>query len=195
MRFINEGIDHHLTNWDKGPAQAAGYYAGDKSYDDPSISPIYGDFNGFPPTYLISGTRDLMLSDTVRTHRKLRQAGVEADLHVYEGIAHADYILLINTPESQEHYRELNAFLSLHPWGLGNTLRGHSGTLAQARVFAPGFPSCGDLRPSSDHVHVQRDDHVPISAYAAWRWVSETGCGGCSRRQRRSTAPRRRPTP
>ena len=30
------------------------------SYDDPYISPIFGDFTGFPPTYLISGTRDLM---------------------------------------------------------------------------------------------------------------------------------------
>ena len=31
---------------------------------------------GFPPAILTSGTRDLLLSDTVRAHRKLRRAGV-----------------------------------------------------------------------------------------------------------------------
>ena len=43
---------------------------------DPLISPVYGDFKGFPPTYLVSGTRDMFLSNTVRTHRKLRTVGV-----------------------------------------------------------------------------------------------------------------------
>jgi hypothetical protein len=32
------------------------------------------------------------------SERRLRQAGIAADLHVYEGIAHADYILLLGTP-------------------------------------------------------------------------------------------------
>lgn len=46
---------------------------------------MYGDLSGFPPTLLLSGTRDLFLSNTARVHRKLRQAGVPADLHVFEG--------------------------------------------------------------------------------------------------------------
>jgi acetyl esterase/lipase len=41
-----------------------------------------GDMRGFPPAILITGTRDLLLSSTVRVHRKLRQAGVEAVLQV-----------------------------------------------------------------------------------------------------------------
>jgi hypothetical protein len=44
-----------------------------------------------PPAILISGTRDLLLSDTVRMHRALRKGGV-ADLHVYDGQAHGGYI-------------------------------------------------------------------------------------------------------
>jgi monoterpene epsilon-lactone hydrolase len=113
MRFINDGIDHILVNWNKVEYPIA-LYVGDKNYDDPYISPIFGDFAGFPPTYLISGTRDLMLSDTVRTHRKLRQAGVIADLHVYEGVAHADYASMDGSPEQREHHAELNAFLLRH---------------------------------------------------------------------------------
>jgi len=52
---------------------------------DPQLSPIHGDFHGLPPAILISGTRDLYLSNTVRIHRKLRRAGIEAALQVYEG--------------------------------------------------------------------------------------------------------------
>jgi acetyl esterase/lipase len=112
-RFLNDGIDHVLHGWEAASA-ALSLYVGGKSLDDPYLSPIRGDVGGFPPTYLVSGTRDLLLSDTVRMHRKLRQAGVPADLHVYEGFAHADYIELPDTPESVEHYAELDAFLSRH---------------------------------------------------------------------------------
>jgi acetyl esterase/lipase len=41
--------------------------------------------SGFPPTILTSGTRDLLLSNTVRVHRKLRNLGIDSFLQVYEG--------------------------------------------------------------------------------------------------------------
>ena len=45
-------------------------YAGGHDLRDPYLSPVYGDFTrGFPPTILSSGTRDKLLSDTVRFHR------------------------------------------------------------------------------------------------------------------------------
>lgn len=114
MRFINEGVDRYLVTWDAEPAAAVAMYVGNKSYEDPYLSPFYGDFEGFPPAYLITGTRDLMLSDTALIHRKLRRAGVEADLHVYEGRSHGDYVLQFNAPEATEHLNELNAFLLRH---------------------------------------------------------------------------------
>jgi acetyl esterase/lipase len=89
-------------------------YAGKFNLKHPYVSPIYGDFSGFPPCYFISGTRDLLLSDTVRAHRKLRRVGVEADLHIYEGQSHGDYLAVLNSPESHEHFAELNAFLLKH---------------------------------------------------------------------------------
>jgi acetyl esterase/lipase len=110
-RFLNEGVDRLLVAWKHVPHDAAAMYAGEYDLKHPYVSPIYGDFSDFPPSYLISGTRDLMLSDTVRVHRKLRRAGADADLHVYEGQSHGDYIAVSNSPESYEHYAELNAFL------------------------------------------------------------------------------------
>jgi monoterpene epsilon-lactone hydrolase len=81
---------------------------------DPLISPVYGDMNGFPPTILTSGTRDLLLSNTVRVHRKLRQAGVEAVLQVYEGMSHAHYVRDDTAPESKEAFEEIAAFFDKH---------------------------------------------------------------------------------
>ena len=140
-RFINEGIDHVVPSWDGEAAQEMRFYAAGASYDDPHLSPIYGDFRGFPPSYLISGTRDLLLSDTVRVHRKLREAGVEADLHVYEGVAHADYLLQAGTPEQAEHFRELDAFLTRH-------LATGNGKTRSARA-ATGPSPAGDLAPAA----------------------------------------------
>lgn len=91
-------------------------YAGSAELSNPLMSPVNGDLVGFPPTILISGTRDLVLSDTVRMHRALRSAGVTADLHVYDGQVHGDYIqgLLQYLPESEDALRELYEFFDKH---------------------------------------------------------------------------------
>ena len=54
------------------------------------------------------------MSDAVRAHRALRRAGVEAELHIYEGQSHGDYLYVMNAPESEEHYAELNRFVIKH---------------------------------------------------------------------------------
>lgn len=82
--------------------------------NDARVSPIYGSFEGFPPTLLVTGTRDLLLSDTARTHVKLREAGATADLLVFEGMSHADYLIEFASPESQHFVGELDRFFAAH---------------------------------------------------------------------------------
>lgn len=91
-------------------------YAGGKDLSNPLLSPVYGDLKGFPPAILISGTRDLLLSDTVRMHRALRSAGVVAELHIYDGQAHGDYMqnLIRHVPEGEDAQRELFDFFDKH---------------------------------------------------------------------------------
>lgn len=113
-QFTLEGIDRILVQYDGLLSAAANLYAAGEDLRNPLLSPVYGDFAGFPPTILFTGTRDLFLSDTARTHRKLRAAGVEADLHVFEGVSHADYMVVPDSPESAEVYRELGAFVDRH---------------------------------------------------------------------------------
>jgi epsilon-lactone hydrolase len=106
----NEWVDNVLVTWDGWLGRAAKLYANGTSLKNPYISPIYGDFKGFPPTILTTGTRDLFLSNTVRTHRKLRRAGVVADLNVYEGQSHAQYQSNVNAPETNEAFTDIAKF-------------------------------------------------------------------------------------
>lgn len=112
--FTNEGIDRVLVTYDGLLKGAAELYAGGEDLKHPLISPLYGDFSNFPPTILVSGTRDLLLSDTVRSHRKLRDAGVIADLHVFEGLSHAGYLFDPTAPESQSTFSEISEFFKTH---------------------------------------------------------------------------------
>jgi acetyl esterase/lipase len=109
----NELIDNVLVKYQGGLEASARLYAGSHDLKEPLLSPVYGDLSGFPPTVLLSGTRDLFLSDTVRVHQKLLQAGVEAQLLVLEGQSHAQY-LQEDVPESQAAMREVAEFFERH---------------------------------------------------------------------------------
>ena len=109
----NEFVDNAIVS-NTGWVGAAGrLYANGRDLRDPLISPLYGDFTGFPPAILTSGTRDLLLSDTIRTHRKLRQAGVVAILQVFEAQSHAQFLTPF-VPETEEAFGEIAGFFAAH---------------------------------------------------------------------------------
>ena len=57
--------------------------------NQPPATALDGDIpKDYPPAFLLSGTRDMCLSQTVLLHRKLLRASVEADLNVFEGMWH-----------------------------------------------------------------------------------------------------------
>ena len=110
----NEWLDNVLVSYNGFLSSAAQLYANGHDLKDPQLSPIYGDFTGFPPAILTSGTRDLFLSLTVLTHRKLRRAGVEAELQVFEGMSHAQYLFDPSAPETKEAFSEIARFFDKH---------------------------------------------------------------------------------
>jgi monoterpene epsilon-lactone hydrolase len=80
---------------------------------DPLVSPIYGDLSVFPPTLLVTGTRDLLLSATTLFHRALRRAGVDADLFAFEAMPHG-FWYAFDLPETQEVLGIMAAFFDRH---------------------------------------------------------------------------------
>jgi epsilon-lactone hydrolase len=102
----NDTVDviaqHRLTD-------SIAVYAQGHDLRDPYLSPVFGDFSqGFPPTILTTGTRDLFLSNTVLMHRALRRAGIEAELHVWEAMPHGGFF---GAPEDQEVFAEHARFI------------------------------------------------------------------------------------
>lgn len=112
--YTLEGIDRGIVTYDGVLASSAAVYAGAEPLTNPMISPLYGDFSQFPPVQLVTGTRDLLLSDAARTHRAMKRAGVSVELNVYEGVSHVGYLLSFTAPEAVEVFRELGAFLEIH---------------------------------------------------------------------------------
>jgi len=85
-------------------------YADGHDLRDPYVSPLFGDFSrGFPPTFIQSGTRDLLLSNSVRMHRALRRAGIPAELHLGEAMPHGGFG---GAPEDRELREEFLRFLA-----------------------------------------------------------------------------------
>ncbi|MGI4976133.1 MAG: alpha/beta fold hydrolase [Janthinobacterium lividum] len=89
---------------------ATRFYAQGHDLADPMLSPLHGDLHGFPPAILTSGTRDLLLSNTVRTNQKLREAGVETRLQVMEGESHAQFYRDDRIPEDRFAIGEIAAW-------------------------------------------------------------------------------------
>jgi acetyl esterase/lipase len=112
--FTNCFVDNVLGTQDGFIRETAILYANGRDLKDPLLSPIYGDVTGFPPAILTTGTRDLYLSNTVRMHRKLRAAGVEAVLQAWEGQSHAQYLADVDAPETREYHEEVARFFDRH---------------------------------------------------------------------------------
>lgn len=55
---------------------------------DPMISPLFGDFTGFPPTYIQVGDNEILLSDSTMLHKKMVQENVSVKLDVFKGMWH-----------------------------------------------------------------------------------------------------------
>jgi len=110
----NAMLDNVLVAYGASCDKRAALYTNGRDLKDPLLSPVYGDMRGFPPAILTTGTRDLLLSNTVRVHRKLRQAGVEAALQVFEGQSHAQYYRDVSAPETKEAFEEIARFFDKH---------------------------------------------------------------------------------
>jgi acetyl esterase/lipase len=110
----NANVDGIFSDYEGAPAAMARLYAGAASLADPLVSPVHGDFAGFPPSILTTGTRDILLSDTVRVYRAMRAAGVEARLEVHEAMSHAEYAFAATSPESAVVFGDIAAFFERH---------------------------------------------------------------------------------
>ncbi|WP_186728745.1 alpha/beta hydrolase fold domain-containing protein [Sphingomonas panacisoli] len=84
------------------------YFAGARA-DDPMVFPGLSPaiVKRFPPTLLISGTRDFALSSVLHSNELLRAAGVKTELRVWDGMPHAFFV----DPEAAESKQAYQAIV------------------------------------------------------------------------------------
>ena len=63
-------------------------YAGGQNLKEASISPLFGDFADFPPTYIQVGDQEILLDDSVRLHKKMVKANVPVQMEIFPGMWH-----------------------------------------------------------------------------------------------------------
>ncbi len=63
-------------------------YAQGQDLKNPLISPLFGDFEGFPATYIQVGENEILLSDALRLHQALKDAKVSVKIDTYPGMWH-----------------------------------------------------------------------------------------------------------
>ena len=99
-----------LPTGDPSLSAAIKGYVGTTDPNDPILSPLHGDISHFPPTLLVSSTRDSLLSDTAIFARALSDKGVDARLVVFDGLPHAFWAYM-DIPESTQAETLMAKFL------------------------------------------------------------------------------------
>jgi len=90
-------------------------YANVTDQKNPYVSPVYGNFTkGFSPTLIQVGTKEILLSDSVRFYQALNQANIPVKLDVYEGMPHVFQTTMYKTPESSLAILKTSEFLKEH---------------------------------------------------------------------------------
>ena len=108
-----EGVSH-LERVDMDPILTEEYiekavedYAGNEDTKNPFISPLFGDFEGFPPTLIQVGDHEILLSDSEDLAACMNACGVDVKFELYEGMWHVFQMSPLKAAvEAMEHVGE-----------------------------------------------------------------------------------------
>lgn len=121
---LTESSDSHYANMDSDPLisseelrEAAVLYAGGEDFRNPYISPLFGDFTGFPPTLIQAGSDEVLLDDSTRLSERLAEKKVEVHIAIYEGMWHV--FQMFDVPEAYAAVGDVAEFI-IKKIGAGN---------------------------------------------------------------------------
>lgn len=116
---LTAGGESYVTNFEKDPLFGRTRdsmlfhldYVGEHDPKDPLISPLFGDFTGFPPMLIQVGSYEMLLSDSLLAAEKARSCGVRVRCTVYEGMFHVFQMARGAIPESRQAWMEIRELL------------------------------------------------------------------------------------
>nr|WP_302577474.1 alpha/beta hydrolase [Anaerobutyricum hallii] len=113
--------DSYETNFEKDPLFGnttdsmiySNAYYGENDPKTPYISPLYGNYEGFPPMLFQVGGAEMLLSDSARAAKKAKAAGCEVQLTIYDEMFHVFQLGMKKMKESREAWKEIEEFLTI----------------------------------------------------------------------------------
>ena len=92
----------------------ADWYLDGHTPEDPLASPLFAQLHGLPPLYIAAGTADALYADATRLADRAREAGVEVELEIGEGMMHVWPYYAPIIPEGMASVERMGAFLQRH---------------------------------------------------------------------------------
>lgn len=87
------------------------YLKNKKEIKDPLVSPLYADFQGFPPLFIQASANEILLSDSLRVAEKAKRAGVKVAVDIWPNMFHAWPYFSPFLPEGRQALEKANSFL------------------------------------------------------------------------------------
>jgi monoterpene epsilon-lactone hydrolase len=103
MTLLGASDDGGATSLTGMPREYLRLAGNDNPMAWPGISPEV--LAKFPPTLLLTGTRDPWMSNALVTHSRLIRAGVNSELYLQEGLGHAFLNLMPGVPEAEDAWQ------------------------------------------------------------------------------------------
>lgn len=63
-------------------------YAGQANVNSPFVSPLFGNFRGFPPVFIQVGSHEILLADSEELYTRMEAYQVDVKYELYEGMWH-----------------------------------------------------------------------------------------------------------
>lgn len=94
----------HIAAW-------APWYAGKTAMNHPYLSPVFGDFVGFPPVFVLTGEEEVLHDEAEELVRKLREAGARVEFEVGPKMQHVWMFSLPFLDESKKSMKSIAKFV------------------------------------------------------------------------------------
>ncbi|GLR25311.1 alpha/beta hydrolase [Limnobacter litoralis] len=88
-----------------------GGFVSEAQWKDPKVSPVFADFNGFPPTLIQSSSAELLANDAARLNDAMSQAKVKVEWQEFEGLWHDFQLNAGLVPEADQAVAQIADFL------------------------------------------------------------------------------------
>tara|TARA_B110000008_G_scaffold44140_1_gene41919 strand:+ start:2277 stop:3197 length:921 start_codon:yes stop_codon:yes gene_type:complete len=91
---------------------ASVYNPNESERKNPYASPLYGDFNDFPPMLIQVGTREVLLDDSKKLSEKAKLDGCDVELEIWDDMIHIFQGFAPFLPEANRALKSIGSFIN-----------------------------------------------------------------------------------